>query len=278
MGSGFKAATAVWRARRTIRTQHAAWRPRDASYHKAAPGTFSKCAPAHGLPEKPDTLSAAPSLGDMCRGLGATTLCCRAVHEVVVILLWACILLQRSCNNHTSQTAHPWRPRTSSPHPHCHAGEERSTLLRHVSRQGPARPPGTACHVGTAPPRQGRPQTDGRPGAGRPAASRPPRPTSRRRPTAARTPRPQSRAAAPRPAAAATATCPPCRSPSRRGRRRARRGSTRPSRPRRARRRRRTRPRPRRRGCSAPGRRWRPRRSRRSEGVRQGRGDAGMSA
>ena len=44
MGSGFKAVTAVWRARRNVRTNHAAWRSREGEFAKAAPGTFSKCA------------------------------------------------------------------------------------------------------------------------------------------------------------------------------------------------------------------------------------------
>ena len=47
MGSGFKAATAVWRARRHVRTKHAAWQPRDGDFVKAAPGTFSKCVPVN---------------------------------------------------------------------------------------------------------------------------------------------------------------------------------------------------------------------------------------
>ena len=47
MGSGFKAATAVWRARRHVRTKHAAWQPREGDFVKAAPGTFSKCVPVN---------------------------------------------------------------------------------------------------------------------------------------------------------------------------------------------------------------------------------------
>lgn len=62
MGSGFKAVTAVWRARRNVRTNHAAWRPREGGFAKAAPGTFSKCAPT--------TLATYEKLPGCCAGAG----------------------------------------------------------------------------------------------------------------------------------------------------------------------------------------------------------------